>query len=730
MFEYDGKTYSIECQPQDYTIVLDISESCSGVSQNAYCLGVVSDNDGPLARNCSGTGGNEGESYSFSYSLTPTGRTISPIGGGSAKLFPGEAAFTLDRINWRGETRVVPFNLYGVPFFSIIRGWSRQRYRFFRFFNRTRPVVSIAWLGAGGSGAELSANLSQHADVLGQPYWKVEGVSVTSGGGGYSPFSDTLSAVVENGSGTLPAVRVSQWSYTPPTMSATVAAASTTPAQLSVSMRQALAGLSRYIGLDQPTIIPMWQVDSVAVQDGGGGYPPNQTIVVSFSITSGYYSPSGMWWHVPYAFFAQTNSIGVVQSVIHQMPSPNLGGVEGRGFVGPTASAVAATIDGPSEIVGLAGYVVTRTRAEPTVVASPPAGVTGAVLSVSLEKAGDGDTAYWYVDAVVAAAAGSGWNDGDPIAFTAQAGEDVVTQQVAVAVANVSRVQPTVTASASGGSGATFGVTIAPNGTTPQTWSVTGVTVTNGGTGYPSSGYLDFSAASGDTADEGAQVEFRSGRMEPTLAVQTYGSGSGAVLAASLASATGWNGQTYWYVDGISITNGGSGYSEYDPIYVIVTDGESAGWWWWGPNAEVSSVDENGAITGIAFYGGDEYYKSNGIIQSVMIDFGGAYYRKQLGSISVTSGGKYYRQSFSQTTNPLPPLECLNYPGGWESHVFESADVGESGNPELRISPRVGEQYTFKDVFMIALGDIYEFPEIGHTATRICEDPEITVTFQ
>ena len=307
-----------------------------------------------------------------------------------------------------------------------------------------------------------------------------------------------------------------------------------------------------------------------------------------------------------------------------------------------------ATDKGPITAVSLtnggSGYAKLG-RVAPTITASGGSG-TGATFTVSKTSANDANgIPSWSVTGVTFTGTTSGYVDGDQITFDVASGDTV--EQGAAATIHTVRTAPTApTATASGGSGAAFSVTIAPNGTTPQTWSVTGVAVTNGGTGYPSSGYLNFDVASGDTEEQSADVVFYSGRVAPTVSASAGGSGSGASLSASLASATGWNGQTYWYVDGISITNGGSGYAEFDPVNVMVTDGDG-----YGAYAEVTSVDGSGSITGIAVYWGGEYFKGNGIIQSVEFGWGGGgtYYRDagEISSISVESGGKYFREDAS-----------------------------------------------------------------------------------
>lgn len=305
-----------------------------------------------------------------------------------------------------------------------------------------------------------------------------------------------------------------------------------------------------------------------------------------------------------------------------------------------------ATDKGPITAVSLtsggSGYAKLG-RVAPTITASGGSG-TGATFSVQATSTNDANgIPSWSVTGVTWTGTTSGYVDGDQVAFSVA--EADTAEQVAAATIRTARTAPTVTASVSGGTGATLSVTTAPNGSTPETWSVTGVTVTNGGTGYPASGLVTFNTASGDTTEQSAYAGFYSGRVAPTVTASASGSGTGAVLSVSLASAAGWDGRTYWYVDGISVTNGGTGYAEFDQVSVSVTDGEG-----YGAYAEVSSVDQDGAITGIAVYSGGEYFKSNGIIESVEFYNGGIYYRDtgEISSISVEAGGKYYREDASQ----------------------------------------------------------------------------------
>lgn len=270
---------------------------------------------------------------------------------------------------------------------------------------------------------------------------------------------------------------------------------------------------------------------------------------------------------------------------------------------------------------------------------------TGATFTPTFESKNDAcGIPTWSIKSV-SASGGSGYQYGEELTVTVASGS---TQVAAAAITlQTTRQQPTLTASASGGSGASLSVSIAANGTTPETWGVSSVSVTNGGTGYPATGSVTFTKATGDIEEQAASATFYSGRVAPTVTVAVGGSGSGAVLSGTLSSSTGWDGKTYWYISGISITNGGSGYSENDPVNATVTDGVSGEYSYF---YALVSVDGGGVVTGVTVYDGGEFYKSNGIIASVEIDYygGGSYYKEGPASaVIVNDGGQYYREDSS-----------------------------------------------------------------------------------
>lgn len=283
-------------------------------------------------------------------------------------------------------------------------------------------------------------------------------------------------------------------------------------------------------------------------------------------------------------------------------------------------------------------------RVEPTVTASGGSG-TGATFTVQTTKSTDANgIPSWSVTGVTVTGTTSGYVEGDQVTFDVAAGD--TAESGALATIHTNRAQPTVTASVSGGSNATLGVTLTANGSTPETWSVTGVSVTNGGTGYPSSGAVSFTAGSGDTEELPAAATFFCGRLEPTLSLSVDGTGSGADLSAVLDSTTDGFGRTYWFLDGITIDDGGSGYSVDDPVTVTVTDGDEE----IGAGAVVASVDGTGTITAITVNFGGAYYKSDGVIDEVVVDDGGSYYNDDstISSVSVEYGGVFYREDSSE----------------------------------------------------------------------------------
>ena len=189
---------------------------------------------------------------------------------------------------------------------------------------------------------------------------------------------------------------------------------------------------------------------------------------------------------------------------------------------------------------------------EPTLSISGGSG-TGATFTPTLEPvdpAVSESCRTWRLKSV-AMSGGSGYLDGDSLTIAATNGATEVWP--AAATLAIGRVQPTVSATAAGGTGATFGVTLAKsqdsNGR--DIWAVSKVTMT-GGTGYEAGDLLTFGIAEGDTEEAAASAEITAGKAPPTLTIP--GNATGTVSTQPI-------GDGNYSVSAVTVTSGGSGYT-------------------------------------------------------------------------------------------------------------------------------------------------------------------------
>jgi hypothetical protein len=387
-----------------------------------------------------------------------------------------------------------------------------------------------------------------------------------------------------------------------------------------------------------------YPITAVEVLDGGSGYALKGRVAPTVTVTG---SGSG-------ATFTPTltkanDACGV--------PSWKISSVAVSGGTGYTHGEQLTVQVAAGDTVAIPAVLTLQAeRSQPTLSASVSGG-TGATLTPTL--AANGTTPQtWGVQSVSVSGTTSGYTDGASVTFSYGAG--VTEQAAAVATIKTARATPTITASVSGGSGASLTVNLSQSPTTPSDtalWHVDSVTVADGGTGYADGDAVTF------TVTDGAQVTAASGtiatsvvRENPNLTPYVWGAdgttaGSGAVLSATMVSNE--DDPETWGVAAINVIDGGSGYevgeyfwySEFGtgfasipPYYLVETDG------WL-----ITSVDENGAITGVGLdgYGGiGKFYKAtgNGVIQSVTITNGGDYYKAttSIARVVVTNGGQYY----------------------------------------------------------------------------------------
>lgn len=409
-------------------------------------------------------------------------------------------------------------------------------------------------------------------------------------------------------------------------------------ADLRVDMTQGEDGFGR----------PVWRVHGVTVVNGGNGYHTTDQITL-------------VW---------ENTFEGEAYVASRRIGFPDEGANAGKILsvtLGPTF--IGGTVFRGATMFGLSGFRVQRTVLPPALTAT----CGSAVLEVFLNQRTVRSELYWGVQSLGIVTTACDIEDGQPVTFSVPADADHVVSIPAEAYASVSRIAPTITASAPApGSGAAFAVTIGANGTDPQTWSVTGVEVTNGGSGYPAQGALALSLGTCGVEEQGAAVPFFCAREEPTVVASPTNStqGNNAQFSVTLSEGTDWfSGLPYWYVSSVSVTDGGLGYEQDEPLEFTAADGEA------GQAAyATANVDENGTITSVNISYGGSYYKSSGVIESVAVLSGGSYYRRQLDGFLIANQGAYVRRIYEElVSDPIPPARCrnVNPMTSWRKHEAE-----------------------------------------------------------
>lgn len=387
------------------------------------------------------------------------------------------------------------------------------------------------------------------------------------------------------------------------------------------------------------------QVSAVEVLDGGSGYAKLGRVAPSLTITG-----SGTGATFTPTLQAVTDACGVPSWMVASVAVSG-----GAGYANDEKLTIKVA-DGDT-VTTQAIIKLQSPRSQPTLTASATGG-TGATFTVTTTSNG-GSPQTWGVSGVSVSGTTSGYADGASISFGYGAG--VTEQTKAVATIRTARTVPTITARVFGGRGAALAVTLSQSPTTPSDtalWHVDGVSVTNGGTGYTHGDPVTFTVTDGTliTAATGTVV---CGRENPNLTPYVWGfdgttTGTGADLSATMTPSG-----DYWTVSSITINNGGSGYqvgeylwySEFPgfednpPYYLVAIDG------YW-----ITSVDGNGAITGIGFdpvWGGNGlFYKHSDSIASVTVTDGGDYYKatSTISRVVVTNPGAYYYYTGTPTS--------------------------------------------------------------------------------
>lgn len=286
-------------------------------------------------------------------------------------------------------------------------------------------------------------------------------------------------------------------------------------------------------------------------------------------------------------------------------------------------------------------------RVEPTLTIeaatdSDEGGGTGATFTPVLSlKHPDSPCPSWTIESVQMTG-GTDYSVGEQLKVS-HGNAEVVTPAVLLIASG--RESPNVTASVSGGSGATISPEVQSNDDKPETWSVAAVEVIDPGSGYSDGQQVTFTTATGVTTERQAVATITTRREQPSATASLpFSGGAGAVLSVLLSETTGESdNRPCWFATGFVIHDGGAGYITGDFIQVQFDENASAcfGGTIYG---EVGSVDENGSILSadVSAYGG--YYIDNGEIQSVQVEDGGSYYllSGEGTEVKVFDGGEYY----------------------------------------------------------------------------------------
>jgi hypothetical protein len=194
-------------------------------------------------------------------------------------------------------------------------------------------------------------------------------------------------------------------------------------------------------------------------------------------------------------------------------------------------------------------------------------------------------------------------------------------------------------------------------------WTVGSVTVDNGGTGYLGTEPLTFSAAEGDTTVDSASGTIVTGREEPTLSA-SVSTGTGASLSVSLTKGVDYNNLDVWAVSGVTVEDGGSGYSDGESVTFTVDDGVQI--YPASATTKVGREEPDIAVT-VPFVVGE-----GAVLSAVLSQSGDSWY---VSSVTVDDGGSGYSQydGVNFAEDSLDVAESSAY--GYVSEVDEDGKI-------------------------------------------------------
>lgn len=333
---------------------------------------------------------------------------------------------------------------------------------------------------------------------------------------------------------------------------------------------------------------------------------------------------------------------------------------------------------------------------------------TGATFAPTFSVSQDACGRETWSIASIAASGGTGYVDGEWLSIAASEGDTQI--QAAAAKLFIGKAAPEL--SIPGNATGTVSTQLRGDGT----YAVSAVTVTSGGSGYTDGQGIEFEKAADDVRVFGATATARVVYSVPQNATVEVLSANGSGAAFSLA----WqlmptppqlrpNIKVYRPI--ITITNGGTGYADYDQIFISFpspNDGGEADYVYMdadivGPNGEIQQIymepPDGGLYRGAA----------TDALDSVELVQGGSYYKDDPDArvVRVVVGGSYYREDAS-----VPPYVATVTVG--VSQIPPSDGTGAELSAVIDDDP---ESETFGEITAVNIDDGGD----GYLAHEWCE---------
>lgn len=402
-------------------------------------------------------------------------------------------------------------------------------------------------------------------------------------------------------------------------------------------------------------------ITAVSLTDGGGGYAKLGRTAPTVTVTGTSHSGTGATFDVTLA--QSQDSCGLDLWAVSKVTATG-----GEGYIDGEELTFSVAEGDTEEASAFATIQLGRVAPTVTVTSTSGSG-SGATFDVTLAQSQDSNGRDQWAVSKVTMTGGTGYETYDFLAFGVAEGDTEL--EAALARLAIGRAAPTLTlpGNATGTVSTQF---------TGDAYSVSAVTVTDGGSGYADGEFLIFDKAADDVTVFNATAIARVAYTEPqnaTVSVSSTG-GSGAVLEPvwALTEAPEWyapNVKVY-RLAGVTVVNGGTGYADYDPISISfpsAADGAQLAFDFLdadivGPNGEIQQVyiepadggqwrgARTDALESVWLGQGGSYYKDDPDAREVFVTYGGVYYREDQDSklVAVTDGGAYYREDAS-----LPP---------------------------------------------------------------------------